>query len=402
MCQPWGIWVALLVAACPAVFGAAMDEAAALRDEALGILKAANSGGTDPKTYATALVKLERAQKLLEQANAEDSALAQEVGAALFWARKFSNIHSMNAVADARRNPPETKTPSAPEPPDKKDALSGLGGGPDPARLAAAKRTYEEAERFASSHAGNDYIVALRWFKVADQLSGTGYATKALANARAAQERYAARTKAKEADAKPQPKLEGPEYDLIREGDALLAAGKFDAAVGRYEVSAEMKDTILAHRKLGHALFNRAQAVRDELMPKFEVTQREYKKALAAATKIVRGKKGKRVKQVNWKDKRLVEAWKRGRELTKQAYRAIEQYDRAAKAFSKVLSMSEGGEDLDAAGHRGLCYSARGDRPSRKHATILLTKFLKDYQPLNDMERTLYEFCRTELKRISK
>ena len=28
--------------------------------------------------------------------------------------------------------------------------------------------------------------------------------------------------------------------------------------------------------------------------------------------------------------------------------------------------------------------------------------FLLKYQPMNDMERTLYEFCRTELNRISK
>jgi hypothetical protein len=64
--------------------------------------------------------------------------------------------------------------------------------------------------------------------------------------------------------------------------------------------------------------------------------------------------------------------------------------------------MAEGERDLDAAGHRGLCYSARGDLPSRNKAKTLLAEFLLEYQPLNDMERTLYEFCRTELKRISK
>ena len=41
------------------------------------------------------------------------------------------------------------------------------------------------------------------------------------------------------------------------------------------------------------------------------------------------------------------------------------------------------------------------DHNARSRARDYLTKFLKDYSPANDLERSIYEFCKTELNRIS-
>lgn len=418
MQQRWLVLVGGILLACPVVvFAEAVQDAAALKSEAMGILQGASSSSTDPKAYASAMVKLEQAQKLLEQAKADDTPLAQEVTTALFWARKFANVQSLNEADRLRRsggtsvasvNPPPVAPPVTPAVPPAKPAtdagaseLPGLEGGVDAAQLAAAKRKYEEAERFAKAQANNDFIVALRWFQVADELSGTDFAVKALSNARIAQERYAAKVAAEKATAEGKPALEGPEYDLIKEGDTLLVQDKFDEAVRKYEASAQLKDNMLAHRKLGHALFDRAQVLKDSLLPQFDAAQNEYRQALAAASREVRTSRGQRYTKVNWNDPRLVAAKRNGVQLTAKAKDALRQYDRAFLEFGKVLGMAEGGKDLDAAGHQALCYSVRGDKYFRLKARAMLATVLQEYQPQNDMERTLYEFCKTELKRIS-
>jgi hypothetical protein len=398
-------FLALLWLTCATVFGAdALQEAGALKSEAMGILQKASSSSTDPQAYASAMVKLEQAQKLLEQGKAEDTPLAQEVAAALFWARKFSNLQSVREADRlrgsggpvAQTNPPAT--PAKPATPD------GAANGPeeDPAlaaQLAQAKKKYEDAERFAKEQASNDFIVALKWFQVADEVSGTDYSVKALSQARSAQERYAAKVAAEKAAAEGKKALEGPELDLILEGDRFLASNKLDEAIDKYEASFRLKENAVAHRKLGHVLFDRAQTMKDLLMPKFEAHQRAYREALKAATRTVRLRNGGSYKEVDWNNPRLVASKRDGAELTAQGREAVGYYDRAAVEFGKVLNLLK--TDLDAAAHQALCYSVRGDFNNRAKARILLASVITDYQPTNDMERTVYEFCKTELKRIT-
>ena len=405
-------WVLLISPA--ALFAAALDEATALKTEAMGILQGASDSSTDPKTYASALIKLEKAQQILEKANAGESPVAQEVSTALFWARKFANIQSMNeadkmrqgvgspVASNNRPKPPTPRPPARPTEPTKAEppAMPGMGGA-DKAKLTEAKKKFQAAERFAQTQKADDYIVALRWFQTADQLSGTDYAVKALANARAAQERHAAKVAEAKAAKTAEPALKGPEYDLIREADALLAKDQYEDALKKYRESYSRKDNILAHRKLAHALFDRAQVIKDSLMPQFEEAQRAYQEAYKAATREIRTSKGLRYWRTNWNDPRLVTAKRNGQKLMAEARVAIRQYDRAYVEFSRVLNMAEGMKDLDAAAHQALCYSVRGDALSRGKAKSLLVRFLNDYQPQNDMERTTYEFCKTELKRIS-
>src|SRR5438105_6580582 len=77
-------------------FGSAVDEAKQLEADANKILRASSGQVADPKVYAEAVEKLQKAQALLEEAAQAKTpgidALQQEVAAALFWARRFSNV----------------------------------------------------------------------------------------------------------------------------------------------------------------------------------------------------------------------------------------------------------------------------------------------------------------------
>jgi hypothetical protein len=382
----------------------APQNAATLKAEAMAILQQASSSSTDPKAYAAAMVKLEQAQKLLQQAQTEDTPLGQEVTAALFWARKFSNVQSISE-ADRLRGTGDSVAKTNPPTPATKPAgteLAANGTEENPAvaaQLALAKRKYEEAERFAKDQAANDFIVALKWFQVADEVNGTDYAVKALSHARSAQERYAAKMAAAKAVTETKKALGGPEYDLIHEGDLFLAENRTEEATSRYEASYKLKDNAVAHGKLGHMLFDRAQAMKDSLMPQFEAQQREYRDAVQAATRVVNTLRGGSRKEVDWNNPRILAAKKAGEQLAAKAREAVGYYDRAAMEFSKSLSLEK--VNLDAAAHQALCYSVRGDVNCRAKARNMLTSIMKDYQPTNDVERTLYEFCKTELKRIT-
>lgn len=379
----------------------APQNAATLKTEAMAILQQASSSSTDPKAYAAAMVKLEQAQKLLEQAKLEDTPLGQEVMAALFWARKFSNIQSISE-ADRLRGTGDSVAKTNPPAPATKPAMAVDGTEENPAvaaQLALAKRKYEEAERFAKDQAANDFIVALKWFQVADEVNGTDYAVKALSHARSAQERYAAKVAAEKAVTETKKALAGPEYDLIHEGDLFLAENRTEDATGKYEASYKLKDNAVAHSKLGHMFFDRAQSMKDSLLPQFEAQKREYRDAVQAATRVVNTLHGGSHKGVNWNNPRILAAKKAGEQLASKAREAVDCYDRAALEFSKSLDLEK--VNLDAAAHQALCYSVRADVTCRAKARNMLTSIMKDYQPTNNVERTLYEFCKTELKRIT-
>ena len=67
-----------------------------------------------------------------------------------------------------------------------------------------------------------------------------------------------------------------------------------------------------------------------------------------------------------------------------------------------VLHMASGGKDLISAGLIGICISQRPDIMNKSNAKQHLAIFLKDYSPTNDDDRTIYEYCKTELERLSK
>jgi hypothetical protein len=95
------------------------EEAQTLKDEAVAILRSGSGLEVDPRLYAQCVVKLERAMDLLESGGAMDSELAQEVSAALFWARRFSTISIIDEVKRQRNEGDSPSRPSKPVDPPK-------------------------------------------------------------------------------------------------------------------------------------------------------------------------------------------------------------------------------------------------------------------------------------------
>ncbi len=395
--------VVALLALWPALLWAGpTDEAQQLADEAMQILKENAARNATPEQYASAIFKLEKAQALIEKSSQAESPQAQEVNTALFWARRFSNTEVIAALDKLRGGasmppPPKPSVPKKSPPPEKdkekeKDKVEGFK---ELTSQPEAKAAFEAAEKYAQTKAGDPYAVALRWFYVASQYSGTEYAIRALQLARAAQEQHVSKLA-------PSGTAEGelpdtPEMSLVKEADGLAKGGKFELAIEAYKKSIRVKDNIPAQRRLGHVYFKRAQQLKDEVMPKLEALQPVYQRAWQGAWQT-RTLGGMAIKEFNEQYPPWMDAKRKYDDLKKQANNAMMQYLYAQWAFETVLKLSPENRDLDAAAHAAISLSVRNDAKYR--ARQLLEKVLKDYFPGNDVERAVYEFCRTELERL--
>lgn len=388
------ILVLPLCMACAAYADTSAD-AQKLKDEALAIFKANAARQATPAQYAECIFKLEQAQALLEKAGDTSSSLSQEVSATLFWARRFSDV---NVIAALDKLHGGKSAPLAPPPKKAEPAKPASADEPiePPQVLAAAKKVFTAAQAYAAAHKNDDYALALCWFQVAAEHPGTDYALKALALAREAQARFAG----KDAKAGEGSLPDTPEMKLVGEADALAAAGNYEKAFPLYLSSLKLKETLVAHRKLGHAYFRRAQQLKDDFLPKFEAVEEEYHKAWKNAFKEVRYLGYGVHKKFIPDYPPLLEAKRKGAELLKEANVSIAYYNKAQSEFSGVLRMAPGNKDLDAAGHQALCLSVNGETNTRARAKMLLPAFLSDYKPANDVERSLYEFCKAELERL--
>jgi hypothetical protein len=395
----WHGWLVLALLATVAAHADPTSDAQTLKDEALTILKANSNKQADPKEYANCIYKLEQAQDILEKAKQDDTPLAQEVSSSLFWARKFSDVHVMKELDKIKGGKPTAsgvpeRKPEPPKPPAQKTNPEEPAEEPD--TLAQAKKAYQEAEQFAQKKSGDDYAIALRWFQMANQYSGTDFALKALEQARDAQARFAAKSQSGVKDDLP----DTPENSLLREADGLAAASKYEEAFKIYQASLKTKETIAGRRKFAHAYFKRAQQIKDEFMPEYEAADKTRRDAWKEAWTVKRTLSGSR-KIFNPRYPPLVEANNKLVELVKKAHVSIDYYRKAELEFKNVLKLADDSRDLDAAGHACLCLSVQADPMVRARAKQQLTQFLSDYKPLTDIERSLYEFCKTEYERIT-
>jgi len=375
----------------------ATTDAEKLKDDALDILKAnANRQASDAQ-YASCIFKLEQAQSILEKAKDDSSPLAQEVSSSLFWARRFSNVAILRELDKLRGGaamPPPVKKSEPAKPAVAKKGEEDEEAEPPPL-MAEAKKAFTAAESFAQSHSSDDYAVALRWFQVANEHPGTDYAMKALELARQAQVRFSAKSVPE--DVLP----DTPEMKFVKDGDAMVKANKFEEAVALYLSSIKTKDNMVAHRKLGHLYYQRAQTLKDELLPQFETNEANWRKARKEAYVMVKTLGGMK-RKFNPNYPPLVDANKKQTDLVKQASVSIANYDKAYEEFRAVLKLAPNGKDLDAAGHQALCLTVKGDMNARQRGRTLINSVLADYTPANDVERNIYEFCKTELARINK
>ena len=388
-----------LVLAATSLWADPTSDAEKLKNEAVEILKANSNRNATNQEYATCIFKLEQAQAILEKAGDANSALAQEVSSSLFWARRFSSLPVLNELDKIRKgaggSAPVAKK-AEPAKPVTKPKTGDDGEDEPPAILAEARAAYDAAQKFAQANSANDYAVSLRWFQMANEHPGTDYAIKALDLGRAAQSRFQAKVN-KINEELP----DTPEMKLVKEADLLVAQEKFEDSFALYLASLKTKESLIAHRKLGHAYFKRAQQIKDTLMPQFEANEKAWREARRAAFKTVRTLGGSRRKfDPNYPP--LVEANKKQIDLVKQANVALAYYDKAHDEFKAVLRLAPNNKDLDAAGHQALCLTVKGDANARGRGRNLINQFLSDYAPANDLERSLYEFCKTELARINK
>jgi hypothetical protein len=382
----------LFVALC--VTGAHADpqsEAKQLKDEALKILKENSTKTASAEEYATCIVKLEKAQSLLEGANDSDSALAQEVASSLFWARRFSNVDVINVIqkmrgkapmpVPVRRTPPPAAKPAPGTPPDS----------PEVARAKEADKAFGDAQSFATSHHDDDYAVALRWFQMAGEYAGTDAALKALELAREAQKRHMAKSGTLQASAEESADLPA----AAKTSDGLVEHKQYENAIGVLRDAVKQDDTPLLRRRLAKAIFFRAQQIKDELKPKFDANNEDYKRAWNGAwrqTSIGR--------VFNPDDPGLTKVKRETASLLKESDGAMKLYQEAEINFKAILKAAPDNKDFEAAAYVGLCQSSRPFFKRQGQRT--LEDFTKAYTPANDLERTLYEFCKAEIERIRK
>lgn len=346
----------LIVAA--AAFGSTVDDARQLQSEANAILRASNGQVADPKVYADAVRKLEKAQLLLDQAEKEKvpgiESLEQEVGSALFWARRFSNVQVADELHHGKSDPVKPPEPSKPADPN------------------AVEAEYKKTEQFESEHKGDDYAIALRWFQFSSEHSGTDYGLKGLARAREAQSRYTAAQEAKKNASQPQ----SEDAKLITAGNALYDEKKYDEALAKYNEAKKIADTTLVERRIGHTFVEQGHVIRDDYSTKYRQLQSQFAAAQSRGDRAGMSNLAAQVKALN-----------------PLADKALKLYDSAEIAFLKGLELAKG-KDLECEGHIAFVMWDRG--PShRVSAKTKLGTFLDKYQAANDEERTILDFAKT-------
>ncbi|HLX65072.1 MAG TPA: hypothetical protein VKX17_27635 [Planctomycetota bacterium] len=395
---PRAMAVSVLAALAQCVWADPQSEARDLKEESLKILKATADRDAAPDEMAKCIFNLEKAAALLDTAHDTDSDLAKEVNSELYWARKRSTLaidaalDKMRGVAGVKAPQPAkkvepVKTAVKPDPNEPADPTSGMDD---------ARKAFQASEAFARSHASDDYVVSLHWFQMASTHPGTDYALKALTFAREAQARF----KSTNPNAKKEEIPDTPEMKLVIEADGLVKAKDYDKSVALYLASLKMKETAIAHRKLGQAYYAHAQQVKEEVIKKCTSTYNALKTAAANAYRTVQSLGGGSRRVFNPNDPNYQAALKAYREAYKEGDVAFDLFDKAQSEFQAVLKMAPKGKDLTAAGLIGTCI---GQRPEAKfRARSYLQGFLKDYTPANDDDRTIYEYCKTELDRLLK
>ena len=372
------------------------DDAQQLRDEATEILKHNSAKTVAPSEYAMAIYRLEKAQSILETAHDNDCPLAQEVNSALFWARKCSNVIIMKELDKIHAANPALKLASQEKPkaPAEKKMVAEGDAPPDVDTHEEVRAAFAQVEEFAKNHDGDDYVIAMRYFQFVNEFPGTDYSLKAVMLANEAQMRFAVKNGV---GPKEELNADSPEGKLIADGDKLAKEKKFEAAIAKYKDSLHAKDTIVGHRKLGHAFYQRAQQRKEEINKDYEDFLPKYQEAYKASF-YREGTSRNNPPKFNPLTPIWQAAKKRHGEILAEADHVWTIYIYGQWEFEKILKIAPDHKDFDAAAYEGITLSARAEDKGK--AVAYLTKFLKEYEPTNDMEKFVYEYCKTELDRI--
>lgn len=344
----------LTMLAAGAAAGSALEEARALREEGLALLKEARSEGGDLIAGSkAAIAKFEAAVLKLKgrPEGSREAELRTEINSLLFWTRRTTPM-DLSAISVRPSQAPKS-----------------------PAALAAeARAEFDRAEAYARAHPGEPVSVAARFFELANRYKEVhDVAFKAISRAqhyqRLAKERGAeAEFEALTADGK-----------LVVEGDRACAKGRYDRAAAKYREAIAVKPTAARQRKLGHALFGRAQEHRDLYSKVYLRELKDYVRAKRRGDK--RG---------------MARAAARAKAVGQIARQGIEEYVRAEAAFKAAWEMSDR-FDIDSELHMALTQLIRSERYHKKRAGEILERILRTYHGglKTDEERTLYAYAET-------
>jgi tetratricopeptide (TPR) repeat protein len=350
--------IVILLGLSARVFASAIDDARTLENEATQILRASSGAVADPKVYAEAVRKLEKAQALLEDAAKANppgiDSIQQEVSSALFWARKFSNVQVIDELQGKPAKPVDT---------------------------GAADAAFKRAEQFETEHAGNDYAIALRWFQFSSEFSGTDLALRGLARAREAQSHYNAGEDAKKKAAQPQT----ADGKLIDEGNALFQQKKFDEAVAKFSEAKKLADTTVVERRLGHTYVEQGHALRDQYAAQYLPVLKEYNDAKQRGDQRAMVAVTQKARDVVTKLKPVED-------------NAFKAYANAEQAFQKGLELAKG-KDLESEAYIAFVNFDRG-KDHHQRAKLQLAELFGKYQPVNDEERTTFEFAKNLYRQL--
>jgi tetratricopeptide (TPR) repeat protein len=339
-------------------FGSAIDDARTLENEATQILRASSGAVADPKVYAEAVRKLEKAQALLDEAAKGNppgiDSIQQEVSSALFWARKFSNVQVIDELQGKPAKPVDT---------------------------AGAEAAFKRAEQFETEHSGNDYAIALRWFQFSSEFSGTDLALRGLARAREAQARYNTAEEAKKKASEPQT----ADGKLIDEGNALFQQKKFDEALAKFNEAKKVVDSTVVERRLGHTFVEQGHALRDQYAAQYLPVLKEYNDAKTRGDQRAMAAITQKARDVVTKLKPVED-------------NAFKAYASAELAFQKGLDLAKG-KDLESEAYIAFVNYDRG-KDHHQRAKLQLAELFGKYQPVNDEERTTFEFAKNLFRQL--
>ncbi|MBI3829313.1 MAG: hypothetical protein HY291_07340 [Planctomycetes bacterium] len=343
-------------------WGASIDDARKLKADADETLRKASGMSADPKLYADAVRKLEKASDILDELAKTDpkgvEPMQEEISSALFWAKRFANVQVADELNHTKKDTPATPA----KPPE-----------PVPAGDQAEKE-FHKAEEFEASHKGDDHGIALRWFQVADKYSGTDWSLRALQRAQEAQARFRASQQSEKKD-------DTPDAKLIAEGDALIQQKNPEEALKKFLEAKKSADTVLAERRIGNAHLTIGYKGRDEYAKQYLPLQTRYQEAL---------KRGARAEADALK-RQAIDLVNRLKPLEDGI---LKSYADAQAAFQRGLDLAKN-KDLDSEAHLAIL---QFEKKNRTAARPMLNAVLDKYPPANDEDRTIIEYCKSLLR----
>lgn len=343
-------------------WGASIDDARKLKAEADETLRKASGMSADPKLYADAVRKLEKASDILEEIAKTNpksvESMQEELSSALFWAKRFANVQVADELNHTKKDTPTTPV-KAPEPAPAGDQ---------------AEKEFHKAEEFEALHKGDDHGIALRWFQVADKYSGTDWSLRALQRAQEAQSRFRASQRSEKKD-------ETPDAKLIAEGDALMQQKNPEGALKKFLEARKVTDTVLAERRIGNAHLTIGYKGRNDYAKQYLPLQTRYQEAL---------KRGARVEAEALK-RQAMDLVNRLKPLEDSILRS---YADAQTAFQRGLDLAKS-KDLDCEAHLAIL---QFEKKNRTAARPMLNAVLDKYPPANDEDRTIVEYCKSLLR----